>query len=116
LAVIAGYPGALTPARCVQDGTIVVADNAALFKDFDGMRDYLARVRGSGLYETRTLKTTLEYRCFPGQELLDCSEEGQLRCCGSLTLLSPVWQGRYAGCDGGERLPTGRGGAGYDFQ
>ena len=46
--MIAGYPGALTPARCVQYGTIVVADNAALFKDFDGMRDYLARVRESG--------------------------------------------------------------------
>jgi len=40
-------------------GAVVVADNVGIFKT--SMRDYLEYVRNSGLYNSRTLETELEF-------------------------------------------------------
>jgi len=47
----------------VQPGrTTVVADNAEVFKELDGVKQYLEYVRTSGKYDSRTIESTLEYR------------------------------------------------------
>ena len=40
----------------------VIADNAEVFKDLTGVKEYLEYVRGGGKYESRTIMSTLEYR------------------------------------------------------
>jgi len=40
----------------------VIADNVEVFKDFDGVKQYLEYVRTSGKYDSETIMSTLEYR------------------------------------------------------
>jgi len=46
----------------VRPGTTVIADNVEVFKEFNGVKEYLEYVRGSGKYESETIMSTLEYR------------------------------------------------------
>jgi len=43
----------------LEKGAVVVADNVGVFKT--SMHDYLEYVRNSGLYDSRTLETELEF-------------------------------------------------------
>ena len=52
----------LLPRRHHHHLSTVIADNAEVFKDLAGVKEYLEYVRGCGKYESRTIMSTLEYR------------------------------------------------------
>ena len=40
----------------------MIADNAEVFKELNGVKEYLDYVRNSGKYDSKTIMSTLEYR------------------------------------------------------
>mmetsp|Transcript_46953 Transcript_46953/g.73488 ORF Transcript_46953/g.73488 Transcript_46953/m.73488 type:complete len:407 (+) Transcript_46953:52-1272(+) len=56
------YLAKIEEAGLVKPGTVVIADNTGLFKEFAGVKEYLEYVRSSDKWKTESIETTLEYR------------------------------------------------------